>query len=88
MALLFLEKFLRSQRWLHLAALTAGKLAGPLSYAGFDGKEFTRVLGDALFHVANHGTYHRGQLATLVRQLGKSPLSTDYTRWLNERTLG
>jgi len=44
----------------YLEALTAEQLAGPLSYAGFDGKEFTRVLGDALFHVANHGTYHRG----------------------------
>ena len=72
----------------YLEALTAEQLAGPLSYAGFDGKEFTRVLGDALFHVANHGTYHRGQVATLVRQLGRSPLSTDYTRWLNERTPG
>jgi len=72
----------------YVAPLTAEQLAGPLSYAGFDGKKFTRVLGDALFHVANHSTYHRGQVATLVRQLGKSPLSTDYTRWLNERTPG
>ena len=71
-----------------LATLTTEKLAGPLSYAGFDGKGFTRVLSDALFHVANHGTYHRGQVATLLRQLGKSPVSTDFTRWLNERTPG
>ena len=71
-----------------LATLTTEKLAGPLSYAGFDGKGFTRVLGDALFHVANHGTYHRGQVATLLRQLGKSPLSTDFTRWLDERDAG
>jgi uncharacterized damage-inducible protein DinB len=67
-----------------LATLTPERLAGPLSYAGFDGKGFTRVLGAALFHVANHGTYHRGQVATLLRQLGKTPVSTDFTRYLNE----
>jgi uncharacterized damage-inducible protein DinB len=69
----------------YFATLTPERLAGPLSYAGFDGKPFTRVLGAALFHVANHGTYHRGQVATLLRQLGKTPVSTDFTRWLNEQ---
>jgi uncharacterized damage-inducible protein DinB len=69
-----------------LAALTPERLVGPLSYAGFDGKPFTRVLGAALFHVANHGTYHRGQVVTLLRQLGRTPASTDFTRWLDERT--
>jgi uncharacterized damage-inducible protein DinB len=68
-----------------LATVTPERLAGPLSYAGFDGKSFTRVLGGALFHVANHGTYHRGQIATLLRQLGKAPASTDFTRWLDAR---
>jgi uncharacterized damage-inducible protein DinB len=68
-----------------LAAVTPERLAGPLSYSGFDGKPFTRVLGGALFHVANHGTYHRGQVATLLRQLGRTAASTDYTRWLDAR---
>jgi len=27
--------------------------------------------------VANHGTYHRGQVATMLRQLGLKALSTD-----------
>jgi uncharacterized damage-inducible protein DinB len=31
----------------------------------------------------NHGTYHRGQVATLLRQLGKSAVSTDYLRYLD-----
>src|SRR5262245_42519433 len=69
-----------------LATLTPERLAGSLSYAGFDGKGFTRALGAALFHVANHGTYHRGQVATLLRQLGRTPISTDFTRYLNEQT--
>jgi uncharacterized damage-inducible protein DinB len=35
--------------------------------------------------VINHATYHRGQLATLLRQLGRTPPSTDYVRYLRER---
>lgn len=34
-------------------------------------------------HVANHGTYHRGQIATLLRQLGRKAASTDYLRWID-----
>jgi uncharacterized damage-inducible protein DinB len=66
-----------------LETLTPERLGGHLSYSGFDGKKFTRVLGGALFHVANHGTYHRGQVATLLRQLGHTAASTDYTRYLD-----
>jgi uncharacterized damage-inducible protein DinB len=73
------------QREAFLSKLTDERLDEPLSYSGFDGKDFTRRLGDALFHVANHGTYHRGQIATLLRQLGKKPASTDFTRWLDSR---
>jgi len=35
-------------------------------------------------HVANHATYHRGQIVTMLRQLGRTPPSTDYIRWLRE----
>ena len=28
-------------------------------------------------HLVNHGSYHRGQIATLLRQLGAKPTSTD-----------
>lgn len=33
---------------------------------------------DIYFHLANHGTYHRGQLALLFRQSDVEPLRTDY----------
>lgn len=32
-------------------------------------------------HVVNHGTYHRGQLATLLRQVGAVPPSTDFIKY-------
>jgi uncharacterized damage-inducible protein DinB len=30
-----------------------------------------------LQHLVNHGTYHRGQVATMLRQLGTIPNSSD-----------
>jgi uncharacterized damage-inducible protein DinB len=43
----------------YIATLTPERLAEPLSYVSFSGDSFTRRLGDALLHLANHGTYHR-----------------------------
>jgi uncharacterized damage-inducible protein DinB len=67
----------------YIAALTPERLAEPLSYVSFQGDSFTRRLGDALLHLANHGTYHRGQVATLLRQLGRKATSTDYLRFID-----
>ena len=66
-----------------IAALTQERLSEPLSYVSFAGDSFTRFLGDALLHLANHGTYHRGQVATLLRQLGKTATPTDYLRFID-----
>lgn len=64
-------------------ALAPGRLTDPVTYVNFAGKTWTYPLGEALVHVANHGTYHRGQVATLLRQLGKKAASTDYLRWID-----
>ena len=32
-------------------------------------------------HIVNHGTYHRGQIANMLRQLGVKPPSTDLFYW-------
>lgn len=65
----------------YIATLTPERLSEPLSYVSFSGDSFTRQLGDALLHLANHGTYHRGQVATLLRQAGRKATSTDYLRF-------
>jgi uncharacterized damage-inducible protein DinB len=33
----------------------------------------------------NHATYHRGQLASMLRTLGKTPPPTDFTVWVLEQ---
>ena len=35
-------------------------------------------------HVANHSTYHRGQIAAMIRQLDGKPLATDFSAFLAE----
>jgi uncharacterized damage-inducible protein DinB len=39
-----------------------------------------------LLHVFNHGTYHRGQLINMLRQLGVEKLvSTDFSTWVRNK---
>lgn len=47
-------------------------------YKNLKGKIFTNTLRDILFHVINHSTYHRGQIATRMRETGIEPLITDF----------
>jgi uncharacterized damage-inducible protein DinB len=45
------------------------------------------ILWQMLQHVVNHGSYHRGQVTTLLRQLGATPpKSTDLIGYYRERT--
>jgi uncharacterized damage-inducible protein DinB len=39
-------------------------------------------LGQALLQVALHTTYHRGQIATRIRELGGTPPLTDFIAWI------
>ncbi len=60
-----------------LAGLTDEDLQRDLSYRTLNGDPHTNRLGDLMVHVANHSTYHRGQLTTMLRQVGATPPTTD-----------
>lgn len=45
------------------------------------GREYS--LGQTMQHILNHSTYHRGQVALLLRQLGHVPPATDYRVFLD-----
>ncbi|MDQ5857115.1 MAG: DinB family protein [Acidobacteriota bacterium] len=60
-----------------LESLDAERLAVVVSYVNPRGEAWAYPLGRMMQHVVNHSTYHRGQVATLLRQLGVEPLSTD-----------
>ena len=42
-------------------------------------------LWQMLQHLVNHGTYHRGQVTTMLRQLGAKAVSTDMSLFYRER---
>jgi uncharacterized damage-inducible protein DinB len=42
-------------------------------YTSFDGRSHSSAFLEMLQHVVNHGTYHRGQITTLLRQVSASP---------------
>ena len=45
----------------------------PMHYRGFDGREQAQRFDQMLQHVVNHGSYHRGQVTMMLRQLGMPP---------------
>jgi len=59
--------------------LSTRELSEKISFKNSKGGISTVSLGDIFYHLSNHGTYHRGQLALLFRQSGiAEPLRTDY----------
>jgi len=64
-----------------LHILDMGNLATEIAYRTTAGSPFVNKANDTLFHVVNHSTYHRGQIALLFRQNGIEPLPTDYIRY-------
>jgi len=53
-----------------------------ISYANSRGEQFRTALEDILLHVCMHGSYHRGQIAALVRSTGGVPINTDYITYV------
>jgi uncharacterized damage-inducible protein DinB len=45
-----------------------------ISYTNTKGLSFTNCIEDILYHVVNHSTFHRGQLITMLRELGETDL--------------
>jgi uncharacterized damage-inducible protein DinB len=68
-----------------LAALTDEQLAAPMTWVDSEGETFTRPLWQPVLHLVNHTSYHRGQIVSLLRQMGYQPPSTDLIRYFLER---
>jgi uncharacterized damage-inducible protein DinB len=59
------------------ATLSAEQLAAPVHYTTMAGVAMAPPLWVPLTHMFNHQTHHRGQLTTLLSQLGIDPGVTD-----------
>lgn len=58
--------------------LTEEALVAQVAYINTRGEAFSYLLWQTMQHVVNHSTYHRGQITTMLRQLGAEPIATDF----------
>jgi len=49
-----------------------------LSYINYTGAPFTNNVETIMIHTANHASYHRAQVAMMLRQNGFEPVNTDF----------
>ncbi len=57
---------------------TADDLLEPVAYTTTAGQACETTARDILLHVVTHSAYHRGQVASRVREVGLVPAETDY----------
>jgi len=58
-------------------ALDEEAVAKRIRYRNLKGEEFEGRLYELIQHVVNHASYHRGQVVTMLKQLGAKPPTTD-----------
>jgi uncharacterized damage-inducible protein DinB len=75
---------LEAERTEYLATIAEADLDRPLVFRLLSGAEDAQRLRSQFQHVVNHGTYHRGQIAGMIRQVGGKAVSTDIIYWLRE----
>lgn len=68
-----------------LESLRPEAVAAEIHYKTLAGVDGSGPLWQLVQHVANHSTYHRGQVLMMLRQLGAQPVSTDISLWDRER---
>ena len=74
---------LQNRQWLEWIS-NAGEhmLRHEFKYHNSKRESFKQPIYQMLFHLFNHGTYHRGQLVSILRQLGQERIpQTDFIVW-------
>lgn len=54
-----------------------------VQYRNLKNEPFAKPVYQIVTHVVNHGTYHRGQIAAMLRQCGHVPPSTDFIYYVD-----
>ncbi len=69
----------------YIASLKAEDLDRLIEHKTTAGVPQSAPLCQMLQHLVNHGTYHRGQVATMLRRLDAKPVATDLILFYRER---
>jgi uncharacterized damage-inducible protein DinB len=83
------------ERWLEqeqrllafVGGVTQSDLDREMEYKTLKFGVYRNPLWQSMQHVVNHGTYHRGQVTTMLRQLGGEPILTDLMHFYRERAV-
>ena len=81
------------QRWplVHSAMLdflglqSTNSLSRVIEYKNMKGEHLSLPLSDLMLHVIDHATYHRGQVASMIKRAGGQPAAISYHRFALER---
>jgi len=68
-----------------LAELTEDTVLRVVRYRNTRGDAYATPSWQMMQHVVNHSTYHRGQVTTLLRQLGAKPVATDLISYYRQQ---
>jgi uncharacterized damage-inducible protein DinB len=68
-----------------LSTLSEASLHAPLHFKDMRGTRYSAPLVQLLQHVVNHGTYHRGQVTTMLRQVGAETVALDMLYFFREQ---
>jgi uncharacterized damage-inducible protein DinB len=72
---------IHAERNIFINGLTDADLDREIAFTRINGDADRATLGFLLQHVANHATYHRGQVASQFRMVGAVAPSTDLLRY-------
>ncbi|RYZ61034.1 MAG: hypothetical protein EOO14_06100 [Chitinophagaceae bacterium] len=81
------ELLLQNKRWQEwLTGANELALQHEFIYYNSHKERFKQPVYQMLLHLFNHGTYHRGQLVTMLRQLGVEKIpQTDFIVWSRKK---
>jgi uncharacterized damage-inducible protein DinB len=68
----------------YLECLDDAQLARVFEYQSLDGGRYRNTVEDILTQLFGHSWYHRGQIASLVREAGGEPAVTDFVFWTRQ----
>ena len=66
--------------------LTDESLETVIAYINTKGEAWKYPLGQMMQHVVNHSSYHRGQVTTMLRQLGVEAVPTDFLVFIDVKS--
>lgn len=75
-----------AERTEYLSQLTTPMLDSEIVIKPTTGGQFVHTLRQTLQHAVDHSSYHRGQIVTLMRQVGVKPPSTGLIGFYRERS--